>query len=113
MEDKSNIMEPLIEKVEEFGSTSFELLKLRSLEKTINVGANFISRFFAFISILMFLFIANIGIAFWLGDMLGNVWYGFFAVSGFYALLGFVLYFIAHDWIKKCIGNSLISQIFN
>ena len=59
----------------------------------------------------MFTVIINIGIALWLGDILGKAYYGFFVVAGFYALIGGVLHFFMRDFIKKRTCNSLILQM--
>lgn len=113
MEEHNSIIEPLLEKVEAYGISGFELIKLKSIDKAAEFSSNVISRFFALLSILMFLVIASIGLALWAGELLGKLWYGFFSVAAFYALLGFVLYFLAHNWIKRSISNSFISHIFN
>ena len=61
----------------------------------------------------MFVIIASFGIALWLGEECGKLYYGFYIVAGGYGVLGFVLYFLLHNWIKKGICDSIISQILN
>ena len=41
MEDKVNLLEPLLEKVEAYSKTSFELIRLKALDKTADVAAMF------------------------------------------------------------------------
>lgn len=113
MEDKTTFIEPLLEKVEEYGKTSFDLIKLKALDKTADCVSTVASRSFALLSIFMFILIANIGLALWIGDLLGKSWYGFFCVSGFYGILGFVLFFITHNWVKRSVGNSIVSHLLN
>lgn len=113
MEDKTSFIEPLLEKVEEYGKTSFELIKFKALDKTAGVVSTVASRSFALLSVFMFILIASVGLALWIGNLLGESWYGFFAVAGFYGILGFVLFFLAHNWVKKCVSNSIVSQILN
>lgn len=113
MENKLNFMEPLIERVEEYGKTSFELFKLTAVDKTATVASTFASRGAAVLFLFMFVIIANIGLSLWLGDLLGKVYYGFFCVAGFYGVVGGVLYFFMHNWVKKRISNSIISQLLN
>lgn len=113
MENKANYIEPLIERVEQYGKSSFELIKLKALYQTAEVASSFISRGTAVIVISMFTVIANIGVALWLGDLLGKSYYGFFCVAGFYGIISLVLYFIMHKRMKKNISNSIISQLFN
>jgi hypothetical protein len=54
----------------------------------------------------------NFGLAFWLGEILGKVYYGFFVVAGFYCFVGIVLHFLMHNWLKKIIGNYIVKQVF-
>lgn len=113
MEDRSNIIEPLIEKAEECVKTGYKLFKLKTLDKTVEISSSLISSGAFFFIFTTALFLLNIGASIWLGDLLGKLYYGFFCVAGFYAITGSVLYFFMSKWIKKCISNSLISQIFN
>ncbi|HEY0030149.1 MAG TPA: hypothetical protein VGC65_05280 [Bacteroidia bacterium] len=113
MDTKANFIEPLFERVEEYGKTSFELFKLKTIDKTADITSTFISRTAAILILSMFLLIATIGIAIWLGDLLGKMYYGFFCVAGFYGLLGLVIYFFLHKRIKMSISNSIVSQCLN
>jgi hypothetical protein len=111
MEDKNSSFENLIESAEEYSKTTFEILKLRAIDRTSGVASTFVSRLVAVTIIFMFLLIGSLGIAYWLGDMLGKEWYGFFIVAGFYGITGFILYFFMHKWLKKRVGNSIIKQV--
>ncbi|HYV53508.1 MAG TPA: hypothetical protein VE933_02865 [Chitinophagaceae bacterium] len=111
--EATNFIEPLLERAEEYGKTSYELLKLKALNKTADVTSTLISRGAVVLALSIFIVLVNIGLSLWLGDVLGKSYYGFFCVSGFYAAIGFVLYFFLHEKIKKSISDSLITQMFN
>jgi len=113
MEEKKHFIEPLLERAEEYGKTSIELIKLKAVDKTAGVASSFVSNGIVVLFLLIFLVIVNIGLGFWLGDLLGKVYYGFFCVAGFYALLALVSYFFLGNWIKKSVGNSIISQLLS
>jgi hypothetical protein len=113
MEEKINFIEPLFERVEEYGKTSYELVKLQALEKTSEVLSTFISRIIAAFIFYLFIILLNFGLALWLGDIIGKSYYGFLIVAGFYGLVGLILYFFAHPFMKKRFKNSIISQMFN
>lgn len=113
MENKANYIEPLIESAEHYGRTSYELIRLKTIYKTADVASSLVSRGAAILLISMFSVIVNIGIALWLGDLLGKSYYGFFCVAGFYAIISFVLYFFMHKSIKKNVSNSIILQMLN
>jgi len=113
MENTLNRMESLFEKAEDFGKTSFELYKLKTISKTAEVVSTFVSRGAVVIVLSMFLVFASIGLAFWLGDLLGKTYLGFFCVATFYIVLGGVLFYLLHQFIKRQISNSIISAVFN
>jgi hypothetical protein len=112
MEPKTNFIEPLFDKTEAYAKTSFELLKLKALDKTADVTSTLISRSLFVIVISFFAFTLNIAIALWIGDLLGKNYYGFLIVSAFYALAGIVL-LILHPFIKTRTINTIIRQLFN
>lgn len=112
MEAKASLIEPLLERVEEYSKTSFELLKLKSLDKTADVMSTLISRLLLAIVLALFSFALNIAIALWIGDLLGKNYYGFLAVASFYGLIGIILFFM-HPLIKARVNNSVITQILN
>jgi hypothetical protein len=60
---------------------------------------------------VLFFLILNIGVALWLGDLLGKSYYGFFAVSGFYAVLALFFFIFRDQMIKKPLNNSIINQV--
>lgn len=112
MEEKANIIEPLLERVEDYAKTNFQLWKLKVLNKGSDMASTIIAKGIAIIVFIMFMMLLNLGLAFWLGDLLGKIYYGFFCVAGFYLLVGLILYFARHD-IKKGISDSIISEIFS
>jgi hypothetical protein len=112
MEDIKNSLDSLLDSAEEYGKTSIELLKLKTLDKTSDVASTIISRAIAIFILFMFFLIITIGIAIWLGEIIGKYSYGFFIVAAFYGLTGIILFFFMHKRIKTLINNSIIKQIF-
>lgn len=113
METTPNVIEALLEKAEQYGKTSLELFKLKAVEKTSDT----ISKLFVYgivaAVILLFAIAVNIGIALWIGDLLGKSYYGFFCVAGFYAIAGCVLFFWMKDTLKTKVGDSIIIKMLN
>ena len=105
-----DLIETLYERAESYGKTTYELTKLKSLETTTVVVTSLVSRLSVIIMISLFALILNIGIALWLGELLGKSYYGFFIVAGFYLLAGVVLHFFLLKWIKKPISDLIIKQ---
>ncbi|MGZ4034085.1 MAG: hypothetical protein ACXVPU_07200 [Bacteroidia bacterium] len=113
MEEKTNFIEPLLERAEEYAKTSYELFKLKALDKTADVLSTFISRLIFILTIILFVMVITIGVSLWLGDILGKSYYGFFCVAGFYAVMALAFYFFMHKGVKKQVGNLIVSQALN
>jgi hypothetical protein len=113
MENQANFLDPLIEKARVYGKTSFDLYKLKAVEKTSDISSTIISRLTALLVLSLFVVMSSIGVAFWLGDYFGEIYYGFFCVGGFYGILGVILYFFLHGWMKERTSNSIVKQMLN
>ena len=112
MNSSLNNIDPLIEKVQQYGDTSYQLIKLKCIQKTSDVASSIISRFFLILIFSLFAFSITVAIALWIGDFLGKIYYGFFIVAGVYFLFGIVFYFM-HPFIKKQTTNSIVKQLLN
>lgn len=111
MDEQSGLIESLIEKGEQYGKTTIELLKLKTLDKSADVASNLVSWLIVVIFAVLFFLILNIGVALWIGELLGKSYYGFFAVSGFYLLLVLIFGIFRKQLIKKPINESIITQV--
>ena len=110
IEKSESSIESLFERTAAFGNTTLELTKLRVLETTTRVVTSLVTRISVILMLSMFLLIVNIGIALYLGEVLGKTYYGFFIVAVFYLVLGFVFYSFLHQWIKKPLSELIIKQ---
>jgi hypothetical protein len=111
MKEKENLFEPLWEKAEDYGKTSIELLKLKSIDKASDVVSTLLPYLVVIFFSAVFLMFVNFGIAFWLGALWGSIYLGFFAVAAFYGLCGIALHFFLHDKIKERIRNTIIKLL--
>ena len=111
MDEQSGLIESLIEKGEQYGKTTLELLKLKTLDKSADVVSNLVSWLIVFIFAVLFFLILNIGVALWLGELLGKSYYGFFVVSGFYAILALIFGIFRKQIVKNPVNNSIIEQV--
>jgi hypothetical protein len=108
MEDHAKLIEELLEKATEYGKTSFELVKLKALDKTSDVVSSIIPDSIVFVLILSFMLFLNLGLAFWLGEILGKTFLGFFAVAAFWGFIGLIICLFMRKWLKKLISNYII-----
>jgi hypothetical protein len=112
MENNTKLFETLLERATDYGKTSLELTKLKALEKTADVISSFIPHSVVFVLFSSFMLFINLGIAFWLGEILGNIYFGFFVVAAFYGVTALVIFFFMHKWLKKHIYEYFIKQLF-
>jgi hypothetical protein len=111
MEEKVELIESLLEKATEYGKTSLELVKLKAMDKTSDVVSSFIPHSVVIVLVTSFVLFLNLGLALWLGEILGKTWLGFFVVAAFYGIIGCILHFFMHKWLKKLICNYIIKQV--
>lgn len=111
MENNTKLIESLFENATEYGKTSYELLKLKAVDKTSDVISSFVPHSVVLVLITVFMLFFNLGLAFWLGEILGKTFYGFFVIAAFYCISGIVVHFFLHKWLKKKVSNSIIKLL--
>jgi len=112
MKDKVILVEMLYEKAEQYAKTTFELYKLKTIDKVTDVFASVASRFAIAVIIALFFVLLTVGLALYLGELLGKTYYGFFALALFYAVLAIVLIIMRKQWLEDKLNNYIINQIF-
>jgi hypothetical protein len=110
METPASLIESLFEKAEAYGKTTFELSKLKALDTATNVATAFIARLSVIIMIFLFALIMSIGVALFLGELFGKPSLGFFIVAAFYLVTIVILYLYLHVWIKKPVGDLIMTH---
>lgn len=112
MDNNVKLIELLLESTFKYGVTEIELLKLKTLNKTSDVVSSLIPHAVVFVILVLFLLFFNLGLAFWLGEIIGNNFYGFFVIAAFYAIAGIFMHFFMQKRIKGKIYNYLVKQMF-
>jgi len=111
MEEEKQLFDDLIDKSKKYINTSFELFKLSAVDKSSDVLSGLIYRLVIFILVTVFTVMFNIGIAIWLGEILGQTSYGFFIVAGFYLLIALFIYIFREKLVKRPISEMIVGQI--
>ena len=88
-----------------------ELWKLKAADKTTEIATTIIAKLLFILIGIIVLIALNTGIALLIGKWLGEAYYGFFIVAGFYLLLGIVLYAARDGLIKKPFYTAIINKI--
>lgn len=113
MENQSDLITPIFERLQEYGKTSYELVKLRTVEKLAQFLSSFASRTVVILVTAMFLMFLNIGLAIWFGQLLGELYLGFFCVAAFYATFGGVLFLFFRKWMKRKFSDAIVNSLLN
>ena len=111
MEENANLLETLLERASEYGKTSIELAKLKALEKTTEIVSSILPLSVVILLVVTSFLFLNLGLAFWLGEIFGNTYYGFIIVAVFYVLAGILIHFFLHKWIKRLVGDYFIKRV--
>ena len=111
MENNTSTIEILFERVEDYIRTTIDLVKLNAVDKTADVLSSLLSRLTVSIVFVMFGFLVNIGLSFWIGELVGKIYYGFFIVSSIYLVLAIVLYIVKDKVLKMPISNFIIAKM--
>lgn len=111
VEDKPTSLEELFTKLKGYAETRIDLVKLIAINKV----SGFMSTVISMIILLMILFTTilciSIGLAIWIGQLLGATYYGFFIVAGLYLIIGLVLYSNRGNILKDPVSNRLIKEM--
>jgi fatty acid desaturase len=111
MEENKKLLESLVDRATDYGKTSYELVKLKAVDKTSDVVSSVVPHAFVLILTASFMLFLNFGLAFWLGEILGKVFYGFFIVAAFYIFVGLIVHLFMHKKLKEIIRNYVIKQL--
>ena len=112
MEEKKTPVEVLLERGQAYIKTSVQLFKFKTTDKAAEITSNLASGLIIILILITLLFInLNIGIALLIGDLLGRIWLGFLILSGFYGVVGILIYIFRNSWIKKPVSNAVIKQL--
>ena len=109
-EESQSVFESLYEKGEQYARTSLEVIKLKTIDKSADVTSNLVSWVVIIVFGTLFFLILNVGLALWIGSLLGASYYGFFIVSGFYGILALICAIFRKQLIKKPLNNSIVDQ---
>lgn len=110
-ETASENVATLIDDAGRYIEAKAELWKLKAVDKTTDLASSLLSRILLFIIVLIGLAAFNTGIALLIGKWLGEAYYGFFIVAGFYFLLGLILYWARNSLIKTPFYNAVVNKL--
>lgn len=109
METNTSRTELLFDKAETYAKTSLELLKLKTVSKSADALSSLTSHMAIGVLVVFFGFFLNVGLSLWIGKELGESYYGFLIVGGFYFLITLLLFMNRRAWLRIPIGQLILS----
>ena len=111
MEDNAQLFELLLKRVVDYGKTNIELIKLKLFDRAVDMISSLIPPAIVFVLISSFFLFLSLGLALWLGDILGNIYSGFILIAAFYGIMAIIVHFFMHARIKKTVSDYIIKQV--
>ncbi len=111
MEDNTRIIDELLDKATEYGKAELELAKLKALDKGSEIVSATIPGLLVMVLVTVFMLFLNLGIAIWVGGILGNLFFGFFAVAGFYGIIALIVHLFMRKWLTTQVSDYIIKRI--
>lgn len=111
MTDNTTPIATLFERAEDYTKTTIKLLKLNAVDKSAEIVSSLFSMLVVSMTVALSIIIISIGVALWLGKLLGDAFYGFFIIGAFYMLVAILLRVFREQWLKYPVSNSIIKQM--
>jgi len=111
MIDDTTPIATLFERAEDYSKTTIKLLKLNAVDKSAEIVSSLFSMLVVSMTVVLSIVIISIGVALWLGKLLGETFYGFFVIGAFYLLTAVFLRIFREQWLKYPVSNSIIKQM--
>ncbi|MDI1255842.1 MAG: hypothetical protein PSV16_07055 [Flavobacterium sp.] len=113
MEEQATSLESLAQKAATYTKTNIDLFRLKSVDKISDAGSEIVTKTVFVLILSLIAILVNFGLAFWMGDLLGKTYYGFFSVALFYMILLLVIYYGKTKWIKVPVKNAIINNLLD
>ena len=113
MENKPTNVEELLQKLKDYADVRIDLFKLKSINKVSGFMSSAITMVVITIIFGAVFLCITIGLALWIGGLLGHAYLGFFIMAALYLIIGLVLYSNRKQLIKGKVSNSLIKELID
>ena len=113
MEDNAKLIESILGRTSDYVKTSIQLVKLKTLEKSTDVVSSVIPYTVSLAIFTLAMLFLNVGLALWLGEILGEIFYGFLVIAAFYSIVAIIFHFFMHKWLKRIVGNYIIKNVLS
>jgi hypothetical protein len=112
MKDLKNKAETLTEHVTDYMETYFALNVLKATDKAAGIASSSITGVLIAVFGFFFLLLLSIGVGYWLGQRMDNMFAGFGIVAGFYALLIILIVALNKKVFSPFLKNMIIKSAY-
>ncbi|MFD1629613.1 phage holin family protein [Pseudopedobacter beijingensis] len=105
-------MQEIIDKLKEYVDTRLRLAKLVAIEKSSSAIAEIIAILIISVFLLLAFLFVSLALGFYISELLGNSYSGFFIVALFYFLVALVVFLIKGNVLERTIVNTIIKKTF-
>ncbi len=113
MEGRASLIESLLEKAQIYAKTNIEIFKLQAIDKLTDIVSTIVAKLAIIVVALLIIFLVNIALSLWIGEMVGKSYYGFLIVAGFYVLIIVIMIFNKSSILKRRVKHSVVSHLLN
>lgn len=103
----------IISRLKTYLNTRMQLGKLTLIEKGVLLFANLITDGLVLLFLTLAFIFLSFGFGFYISELTGNTFAGFFIVGAFYLLVALLIFLIKDKHLEKYIINGMIKKIFN
>lgn len=111
MDSVKNDFTNLADDLRGYVETTVEIYKLQATEKIADLVAGMMINIILLVVVSMAFLFFSLAAAFLIGRALGETYWGFLIVAGFYALLGLVIHLMKNKGLKNSIADGIIHSI--
>lgn len=110
MHMENSNFEQLVEHVKQYVETRVQLAKLDTAAGVSAAVSYFVRVGVLFLTLLIVIVFAGCGAALLVGQLMGNVAYGYLIIAGAYLVAGIVFYVINHKWLKVKVTQEVLNR---
>lgn len=103
-------LEALTDSLKQYADTNYELIKLEVIDHSSTIVSGIVTTLIITVILVLFAFFGSLYLAYYISDLLDINHIGFAIISGFYLLLGLIIYFNKKGFIEKPVCDSFVGK---
>lgn len=103
------LLQEAVAQIEQYVHSSLTLAKLKALQTASRLLSNWMYQIILLLVMSIGLLLASVGLSLWWGELLGEIYYGFFLTASLYILIAILSSFFLPAYLKKKVTQQLLS----